>query len=317
MDGTTSNGWIDLYKRDCFILEAKQGSAADIEAVEGGRGLLPSRSVRPDRRRALQARHGEARHRAMDRRHAARRWPGRRLCPLAAHGHGWPPFLLVSDIGYCIDVYANFARDGRPYAPFPDRRRFRVTLEDLHNKGVRKRLAAIWTAPMSLDPSVEAARVTREVADHLATLAKDIEVRERNPDRVAAFLMRLLFTMFAEDTGLIPKKSFSALLERVRERPENLPPMLIDLWKAMDKGAFTGALGEAGETVRRFNGYLFKDTTALALTTGEIGVLIEAAKSDWRQVEPAIFGTLLERALNPKERAKLGAHSHRVLLSSG
>lgn len=38
IDGTTSNGWIDCYKRDSFILEAKQGSAADIAAVESGHG---------------------------------------------------------------------------------------------------------------------------------------------------------------------------------------------------------------------------------------------------------------------------------------
>jgi hypothetical protein len=38
IDGASSNGWTDLYKRDCFILEAKQGSAADIAAVEGGHG---------------------------------------------------------------------------------------------------------------------------------------------------------------------------------------------------------------------------------------------------------------------------------------
>lgn len=38
IDGTTSNGWVDCYKRDSFILEAKQGSAADIAAVEGGAG---------------------------------------------------------------------------------------------------------------------------------------------------------------------------------------------------------------------------------------------------------------------------------------
>jgi hypothetical protein len=107
--------------------------------------------------------------------------------------HGWPPFLLVSDIGHCIDVYANFARDGRSYAPFPDRRRFRITLDDLRDDKVRERLKTIWEAPLSLDPSAEAARVTRGVADHLAALAKDIEAREQNPDRVAAFLMRLLF----------------------------------------------------------------------------------------------------------------------------
>ena len=40
----------------------------------------------------------------------------------------------------------------------------------------------------------------------------------------------------------------------------------------------------------------------------EIGELFEAAKADWKQVEPAIFGTLLEQALNPAERRKLGAH---------
>jgi len=308
IDGVTSNGWIDLYKRDCFILEAKQGSAADIAAVEGGQG---------DSLRDLFGQTAAERFKRGMAKRGTEQWTGAMLRAAGqADGyaralpeeHGWPPFLLVSDIGYCIDVYANFARDGRPYAPFPDRRRFRITLEDLRDEKVRERLSAIWTAPMSLDPSAEAARVTREVADHLATLAKDIEAREQNPDRVAAFLMRLLFTMFAEDTGLIPKKSFSALLKKVRERPENLPPQLSALWKAMDAGGFAGALGEAGETVRRFNGYLFKDTTALVLTSGEIGVLIEAAKADWRQVEPAIFGTLLERALNPKERAKLGAH---------
>jgi hypothetical protein len=84
--------------------------------------------------------------------------------------------------------------------------------------------------------------------------------------------------------------------------------MLADLWAKMDTGGFVGALGDAGETVRRFNGYLFKETSAIPLEVKEIDVLIAAASADWRQVEPAIFGTLLERALNPKERAKLGAH---------
>jgi len=308
IDGTTSNGWIDLYKRDCFILEAKQGSTADIEAVDAGEG---------DSRRDLFGQTAAERFKRGMAKRDTEQWTGAMLraagqadgyARALPDGHGWPPFLLVSDIGYCIDVYANFARDGRAYAPFPDRRRFRIKLDDLRDEEVRKRLIAIWQAPMTLDPSAEAARVTREVADHLATLAKDIEAREQNADRVAAFLMRLLFTMFAEDTGLIPKKSFSALLKKVRDRPENLPPQLTALWKAMDAGGFAGSLGDAGETVRQFNGYLFKDTTALALTAGEIDVLIEAAKADWRQVEPAIFGTLLERALNVKERAKLGAH---------
>lgn len=308
IDGSASNGWIDCYKRDSYILEAKQGSAADIAAVEGGAG----ESLRDffgqtaaERYKRGMAKRGTGQWTGAMQRAAGQAEGYAKALPL---GHAWPPFLLVSDIGYCIDVYANFSRDGRGYAPFPDRRRFRITLDDLRDDDVRKRLAAIWNAPLTLDPSAEAARVTRDIAALLATLARDIEAREQNADRVAAFLMRLLFTMFAEDTGLIPKKSFSALLKKTRDRPDLLPAQLTQLWQAMDAGGIAFGLGEAGETVRKFNGYLFKETVAIPLQPNEIDVLIAAAASDWRQVEPAIFGTLLERALNVKERAKLGAH---------
>jgi hypothetical protein len=73
----------------------------------------------------------------------------------------------------------------------------------------------------------------------------------------------------------------------------------------MDTGGFSFALER---DVKKFNGYLFKNRTAFNLPREEIGELLEAAKADWRQVEPAIFGTLLEQAPNPVERRKLGAH---------
>src|ERR1700738_1873337 len=44
------------------------------------------------------------------------------------------------------------------------------------------------------------------------------------------------------------------------------------------------------------------------LSLDQLNLLIEAADSRWRDVEPAIFGTLLERALHPDERHSLGAH---------
>ncbi|MGB3917886.1 MAG: DNA methyltransferase [Thiothrix litoralis] len=73
----------------------------------------------------------------------------------------------------------------------------------------------------------------------------------------------------------------------------------------MDKGGYDNS--EYVE-IKRFNGGLFAGATALALDKAQIELLLKAAKADWRYVEPAIFGTLLERALNPKERHKLGAH---------
>ena len=74
-------------------------------------------------------------------------------------------------------------------------------------------------------------------------------------------------------------------------------------------GGFSVALATQ---VLKFNGKLFKQSAAdgysLRLNTGQIDRLITAAQSNWREVEPAIFGTLLERALDPSERHALGAH---------
>ena len=303
-DGTNSFGRIDAYRRGAFILEAKQGSDADRAAAQRGEDDLDL--------------FGQTATARMKRGTARRGTPGWAKAMVQAKGqaeryakalpvdHGWPPFLLVTDIGYCIEVYADFTASGKAYAQFPDRSRYRIMLEDLRDPDVRARLAAIWTDPKNLDPSTQSARVTREVADLLATISRRLEARGHSAEAVSGFLMRLLFTMFAEDTGvLLPQDSFKSLLRGQLDHPEHLHHQLSSLWAAMDKGAFAPALGIP---VKRFNGYLFKDTAALPLDRDELLVLIEASEKDWTEVEPAIFGTLLERALNPKERAKLGAH---------
>ena len=85
--------------------------------------------------------------------------------------------------------------------------------------------------------------------------------------------------------------------------------MLKVFWKSMDEGGFNAAIAQ---DVLRFNGKLFKgagaDGYVLPLTTAQIDGLLRAARANWQEVEPAIFGTLLERALDPTERHALGAH---------
>lgn len=305
-DGTESFGRIDAYKRHCFVLEAKQGSDADRKAADKGDADLDifGQTAAARFKRGTAKRGTPTWSKAM----VEARGQAERYAKALPIDHGWPPFLLITDVGHCIDVYADFSGTGKQYTQFPDAARFRISLDDLRDEDVRTRLATIWTDPLSLDLSKEAARVTREIAGHLAELSKRLEKREQNPTRVADFLMRCLFTMFAEDVRLIPEGSFTHFLIRMKTRPENFAPNLSSLWQAMDKGGLAGVLGEAGETVLRFNGYLFKDTTAIALNADEIGLLIEASSHKWNHVEPAIFGTLLERALDGKERAKLGAH---------
>ena len=73
----------------------------------------------------------------------------------------------------------------------------------------------------------------------------------------------------------------------------------------MDSGGFSPILREH---MLRFNGGLFETVEALSLNAAQYERLCQAAKFEWKDVEPAIFGTLLERALDPGERHKLGAH---------
>ena len=111
--------------------------------------------------------------------------------------------------------------------------------------------------------------------------------------------------MFAEDVGLLKEHLFTQALEtRWILNPKMFKPEVEALWVAMNEGTSFGFHGQ----LLRFNGGLFAESQAFALTKAQLEVLLQAAKRDWCNVEPAIFGTLLERALDARERSKLGAH---------
>ena len=263
-----SLGFIDLYRAGAFVLEAKQVDAAKRES--------------PAWHQAMNDAYGQALGYA-------------RSLPEP------PPFVVVCDLGYCIDLYAAFDGAGA-YRPFPDAFRKRLYLNELERHAPR--LRALWLDPHSLDPSREQARVTRDVAAKIAALARELEADGHAPETVARFLMRCLFTMFAEDVGLLAGKPLSKFLaEYWIPNPPSFPVGIASLWQAMNDGGDTLA-----GRVLRFNGGLFRESTALPLSAAHLRLLAEAARSDWSQVDPSIFGTLLERALDATERHRLGAH---------
>ena len=189
---------------------------------------------------------------------------------------------------------------------FPDPKNHRIYLEDLRNPAARERLRTVWTDPASLDPSKHAARVTRDVAEHLSRLAKSLDADGHEPQAIATFLQRCLFTMFAEDTGLLPDGAFVDMLVKLKDNPQGFAITAQNLWRDMaSEDEWSVALMQK---IAYFNGGLFENATALPLSSAQIALLIGAAKPDWSEVEPAIFGTLLERALSPRDRHKLGAH---------
>ena len=291
---------IDCYKRDHFILESKQSSASSRRAarVDGQGELLPKDAA------AVKA--GMAKRGTKQWVRAMRRAFGQARDYVAdlPSDHAAPPFLVIVDVGHVIELYANFSGSGRHYRQFRGPQRFQIGLEELHDAEVLKLLRTVWTDPFSLDPSQNAERVTREIANRLATVARSLEGRH-DPSEVAGFLMRCLFTMFAQNVKLIPEDSFTRLLSDLRGQPTSFQQSLEHLWSRMNEGGFEPV---SREVFRRFNGSLFQNATALPVDGDTIQELYIAATRNWSEVEPAIFGTLLERALNARERAKLGAH---------
>ena len=71
---------------------------------------------------------------------------------LDAH-HPAPPFIIVCDVGHCLELYADFTGTGRAYSHFPDRNDYRIYLDDLRDEATRTLLKRVWLEPHALDPS--------------------------------------------------------------------------------------------------------------------------------------------------------------------
>ncbi|MDP3295241.1 MAG: hypothetical protein Q8M37_10985 [Nevskia sp.] len=277
-DGSEAERRVDCYRRAAFVLEAKKLHAGT--ATRGfDEALMKARAQAEGYARALPA------------------------------SEGRPPFLVVVDVGRVIELYSEFSRSGATYVPYPDPRSHRIRIDDLAREDIRERLKNVWLDPDALDPAKVSAQATRAVAADLARIAKALEAAGHAPEAVAGFLTRCLFTFFAEDVGLLPAKAFETLLGDLAKAPAQFVPMLGELWEAMDVGRFSVAIRA---DVRRFNGKLFKRPAqgemVLPLNRDQIEDLHACAQRRWNEVEPAIIGTLLERALDPRERHKLGAH---------
>ena len=281
---------LDLYKKGSFVLEVKQGryAGASVPPPAQTSSVVP---VRGTRQWEEMMRHG---------------WRQAEQCARCLpRGEVRPPFVIVADVGHCFDLYADFSCTGGSYLHFPDPRNFRFLLEDLAENRVQDLFRSIWSDPGALDPSRYAARVTEEVSAHLASLARSLEADGHDQFVVSQFLMRCVFTMFAEDVRLIPQDCFTEMLRNSLAFPDRYQNCLRDLWKSMDEGCLSLV---AGCKLMRLNGNLFADPQVLPLNREQTSLLYLTSLADWKEVEPSIFGTLLERALNPGERHRLGAH---------
>ncbi|MEO0515381.1 MAG: DNA methyltransferase [Planctomycetota bacterium] len=152
-------------------------------------------------------------------------------------------------------------------------------------------------------------KVTREAADHLATLFNKLidPKRKTAVDRATAqrFVLQCLVALFAEDIDLLPRYFFTQLLEKC-DSPEKAYDLIGGLFTAMNTPGET--TGGQFKGVKYFNGGVFAEPTFLELQPDELQELKDAAVEDWSKVRPEIFGTIFEHSLDQKQRHAQGAH---------
>ncbi len=211
---------------------------------------------------------------------------------------GNPPLLVVCDLER-FEVHTNFTGTAKKVHAF--------TLDDLATAPAEplRILRALFGNPEALRPTVTRQELTEEAAREFAALAIALRGRGHAPQAVAHFLDQLLFCMFAEDAGLLPRGIIERLTEATRADPDGFTEQLGVLFARMASrtGGYFGS-----ERIEWFNGSLFDGSPAIPLAASEVDIIRRVAKLDWAEIEPAIFGTLFERGLDPGRRTQLGAH---------
>ncbi|MCH7697877.1 MAG: class I SAM-dependent DNA methyltransferase [Chloroflexi bacterium] len=166
-------------------------------------------------------------------------------------------------------------------------------------------LKKMFEDPDQLKPGRTTDQITYEAAQLFEKLAKELRKWDVEDMRVARFVTRMIFCMFATDVGLLPRESFSDIIDVHKKSGDNegFRKHLSDLFAVMQDG------GEFNmRHIPHFNGRLFEDTDVPdKISTQEILWLNELDRMNWSDVEPSIFGTLFVRILDPDDRRKLGA----------
>lgn len=203
-----------------------------------------------------------------------------------------PPLLIVCGLDHFI-IRTNWTNTISVKHEF--------TLGELRDPDNLQKLKWAMSDPEKLRPGKTRQGLTEDAAAEFAELAQSLRSRF-DAHKVAHFINRLIFCMFAEDADLLPNKMFQRMLEAAKADPSQFQTLASTLFSAMRNGGLVGF-----EKIDWFNGGLFDDNDALPLTVDEIDRCLRAAELYWSDIDPSIFGTLFVRGLDPEKRSEAGA----------
>ena len=205
-----------------------------------------------------------------------------------------PPLLIVSSFR-TIRIQTN--------SPGMETVRHEIPVAGLDRKEHLDKLRWAFHTPAEFRPDRTLDAATKETADLFYAIVQDMEQHTADPEVLARYLNQIMFCLYAEDAGLLPQGLFTRIVREYNRDPATFDQAVRGLFREMARGGLFGA-----DRISYFNGDLFNEVETVEFTGAALLRLHQAAEKDWRNIEPSIFGTLFERALDASKRSQLGAH---------
>ncbi|MDM8531543.1 N-6 DNA methylase [Anaerolineales bacterium HSG25] len=214
---------------------------------------------------------------------------------------GNPPLLITSDTKRII-IHTNFTNTVKQI--------HEIDFDSLLTGNGLKLLKRAFYNPDSFKPDQTQEQVTLATSKTFVKVAESlqrwaaIEGRTIDPEKLAHFIIRLLFCLFAEDMKLLPDHLFTKMISQKGHNFNDFVHGLRNLFSSMRDGGYFGFY-----RIPHFDGGLFDDDFVPSDPPSDIKTeLLQSTKLDWSNIDPSIFGTLFERIIDESKRAKLGAH---------
>ena len=155
--------------------------------------------------------------------------------------------------------------------------------------------------------------VNVKVAESMGQLHDVLQESGYSGHDLKVFLARMVFCLFADDTGIFEQRDiFLDLLEsRTREDGSDLGGWLMRLFQVLNtpEDQRQAKLDEDLDRFPYVNGDLFKEQLTIPDFDSDMrAALLEAGRFDWSAISPAIFGALFQSVMNPEERRAQGSH---------
>jgi type I restriction-modification system DNA methylase subunit len=211
-----------------------------------------------------------------------------------------PPLLITSDLQRII-IHTNFTGTVKQV--------HEITFDRLLTGDGLALLRRAFYEPDSFKPTQTQEKATQATADTFVQVVRTLQEWGKShadptpPEKLAHFVIRLFFCLFAEDLDLLPDKLFTNLVRHQRANLTDFTQSLRQLFTAMRDGGLFGYT-----RIPHFDGGLFDDDFVPVIPSDIIDHLLRSARQDWSAIDPTIFGTLFERVIDEDKRAQLGAH---------